>query len=181
MWNRIRGPLLAALLCIAAALGSWRGGYAAGRTSQVGWPARFDSASVEWQEESPRRAVVWLNDGGHGYAFGVQLLPNFKDYTEATRVFAFGNEDAEARRLSLDAARNWCRREWNWSETRASAGRMMTVNDYEEKGSGYTMAELRAQEAAKEYRDLRVAYQDLARRLEEARLKLSTLEPTPEK
>ncbi|HEV3028224.1 MAG TPA: hypothetical protein VG457_11665 [Planctomycetota bacterium] len=178
-WVKIRGPLLAVLLCAGAAVYSWRAGFSAGRESQVGHPGHFETASVEWQDEAHQRAVVWITDGSHGYVFGVQPLAHFHDYSEATRIFTFDNTDQDAQRLALDAARGWCRREWNWTEMRAAAGKMLTVNDYEEPGSGVTMIELRRKAADQEYRDLRAAYQELAHELERARLKLSTQEPPP--
>jgi hypothetical protein len=178
-WIKIRGPLLALLLCTGAAVVSWRAGYSAGRESQVGRPAHFETASVEWQDEAHQRAVVWITDGSHGYVFGIQPLAHFNDYSEATRIFTFDSTDKDAQRLALDSARGWCRREWNWTETRAAAGKMFTVNDYEEPGSGFTMIELRSKAAEQEYRDLRAAYQDMGKQLEQTRLKLSTLEPLP--
>lgn len=178
-WTKIRGPLLALLLCTGPALLAWRAGYSAGRESQVGRPGHFQTASVEWQDEAHQRAVVWLTDGSHGYVFGIQPLSHFHDYSEATRIFTFENSDTDAQRLAIDSARGWCRREWNWTQTRAAAGKMFTVNDYEEPGTGITMIELRRKDEEKEYLDLRAAVQELAKQLEQTRLKLSTLEPPP--
>lgn len=121
-WERIRIPLMVALMTVAAFFGGKNVGHREGISQQIGGPGSFQTALVEWRDTNKRKVVVYLNDGAYGYATWIELKSDFYHYTTACKVFTGDNTTREGIRECMDKARDWCDNEWEGGDTRITGG-----------------------------------------------------------
>jgi len=122
VWKSVRVPLMVVLMMGAIGAHAWRQGRAAGIREQIGGPGKYKTAIVEWQDFQKKKVVLCLNDGCYGYAFSIQLAPEFRHYTHGTKVFVADYESNPSIRAAMDAARQWCADDLEGGDTRITGG-----------------------------------------------------------
>jgi hypothetical protein len=122
LWKAVRVPLMVVLLASAVGAHAWRLGRASGIREQIGGPGKYKTALVEWQDMEKKKVVVCLNDGANGYAFWIQLAPQFRHYTHGTKVFVAEYESNLSIKSAMDAARTWCAEDLEGGDTRITGG-----------------------------------------------------------
>lgn len=121
-WSRIRVHVLLLLVGTASTIYAWKEGRKEGVRIKIGGPGEFRTAVVEWADTSERKVIVYLNDGGNGYAFWMKLDAGYLHYSAKTKVFVCNNEDPVDIKEKLDTAREWCRDDKEGHDTRIIGG-----------------------------------------------------------
>jgi len=124
LWIKTRVHIMLVLFGVAGTVHAWKTGRESGISEKIGGPGQFRTAIVEWQNYSEKKVVVYLNDGGHGYAFWMKLDSNYLHYSMKPKVFVCNNEDPFDVKAKLELAREWCRDDKEGNDTRIMGGEL---------------------------------------------------------
>ena len=116
--KKARLPVALALLGLASVLWAWKLGRQEGLKIQVSGDLLYQKAITEWQDPDGKKVVVYLSTGSTGYAFWLELNPEYRHYTHQTKLFSCENSDPESVKVAMDRAREWSSRDLDGGDTR---------------------------------------------------------------
>ena len=116
--KKARLPVALALMGLASVMWAWRLGRHEGLQLQVSGDLLYQKAITEWQDPDGKKVVVYLSTGSTGYAFWLELNPEYRHYSYQTKLFTCQNFDPESVKVAMDRAREWAARDIEGGDTR---------------------------------------------------------------
>ena len=183
VWKSVRVPLMVALLMAAIGAHAWKMGRASGVREQIGGPGKYRTAIVEWQDYQKKKVVLCLNDGSNGYAFWIQLAPEYRHYTHGTKVFVADYESNPSIRTAMDSARQWCAADLEGGDSRITGGDLKPRADDDDTAEPEKVkldnGELIKLAEHEEYLQLRRTVNEQALRIQQLQERIARAEASP--